>query len=536
MLRVLAGLHARPICPEISALRNRFQYRRETHSWHPAGTLTPMRRTLRRARVVGRPGLSSLVLSGSRIVDIRPDPTEPDGAVVDLGGALVTPGFVDAHVHLTQTGLMRSSLDLRSATSRGQVLDALAAAATGAAVLGGGWDEHGWPDPRPPSAAELQRAAGPDVVVWLARVDGHSSIVSAALLAATPELAELPGYWSSGWLRAAANSRARQIALGALTIEQRRRGQLEALDAATAVGIGCVHEMASPELSGVDDLAAALRADHPVTVIGYWGELNGTTTAARLAAAGAAGDLSCDGSVGSRTAWFSAPYRGSADHGLSYLHADQVAGHVLACTIAGLQAGFHAIGDAAVAAVVEGTERAARVDPAVRTAGHRIEHAELVDDPRRLAATGLIASVQPAFDAAWGGPDGMYADRLGADRAARMNDFAGLAAAGVPLAFGSDSPVTPLDPWGAVRAAAYPHNPASALSVEAAFEAHTRGGWLAARRDGGVLAPGGPATLAVWQAESTGLSGLPDVVPGRDLPRCLATFVDGRIAFDVGLF
>jgi predicted amidohydrolase YtcJ len=453
-----------------------------------------------------------------------------------MGGALITPAFVDAHVHLTQTGLMRSGLDLRSAMSLEQVLDAVGAAATGGAVLGGGWDEHKWPDPRPPTAAQLQRAAGPDAVVWLARVDGHSSIVSAAVLAATPELAGLPGYSSSGWLRAAANSRARQIALAALTGGHRRRAQLETLDAAAAVGIGCVHEMASPELSSAEDLAEALGADHPLTVIGYWGELNGVATAARLGAAGAAGDLSCDGSVGSRTAWFRAPYRGAADHGLSYLDAEQVAGHVLSCTAAGLQAGFHAIGDGAVAAVIEGTERAARVDPSVRAAGHRIEHAELVDDLGRLAATGLIASVQPAFDAAWGGPDGMYADRLGADRAARMNDLAGLASAGVPLAFGSDSPVTPLDPWGTVRAAVYPHNHASALSVEAAFEAHTRGGWLAARRDAGVLAPGGPATLAVWQAESTGPSGLPDVAPGRDLPRCLATLVEGRIAFDAGLF
>src|SRR5436190_20725288 len=153
-----------------------------------------MRRTLRRARVVGRAGLSSLVVSDSKIVDIRPEPADPDRAIVDVGGALVTPAFVDAHVHLTQTGLMRSSLDLRSVASRGQLLEAVAAAATGGAVHGGGWDEHGWPDPRPPSAAELQRAAGPDAVVWLARVDGHSSIVSPALLAAAPELAELPGY------------------------------------------------------------------------------------------------------------------------------------------------------------------------------------------------------------------------------------------------------------------------------------------------------------------------------------------------------
>ena len=59
----------------------------------------------------------------------------------------------------------------------------------------------------------------------------------------------------------------------------------------------------------------------------------------------------------------------------------------------------------------------------------------------------------------------MYAQRLGADRAARLNPLAALAAAGVPLALGSDSPVTPVDPWGAVRAAAYPTNPASTRSA-----------------------------------------------------------------------
>src|SRR4029453_4084729 len=107
-----------------------------------------------------------------------------------------------------------------------------------------------------------------------------------------------------------------------------RRGQLDARDAAAAAGIGCVHEMASPELSSVDDLADALAAEHPVTVIGYWGELYGTATATRLGAAGAGGDLSCDGSVGSQTAWFSAPYRGGTDRGLSYLDAEQVADHV----------------------------------------------------------------------------------------------------------------------------------------------------------------------------------------------------------------
>ena len=164
-----------------------------------------------------------------------------------------------------------------------------------------------------------------------------------------------------------------------------------------------------------------------------------------------------------------------------------------------------------------------------------------------LADLGVVASVQPVFDALWGGWDGMYARRLGAERAATLNPFAAMAAAGVVLALGSDAPVTALGPWEAVRAAAFHHNPDQRLSVRAAFTAHTRGGWRAARRDdAGVLVPGAPAHLAVWEtgelvvqapddriaAWSTdprsGVPGLPDLSPGVPVPACRSTVVAGR--------
>jgi len=160
------------------------------------------------------------------------------------------------------------------------------------------------------------------------------------------------------------------------------------------------------------------------------------------------------------------------------------------------------------------------------------------------------ASVQPAFDAWWGGERGMYAERVGHARAGAMNPFAQLAAAGVPLALGSDSPVTPFDPWGAIRACAFHQEPDQRISARAAFLAHTRGAWRAAGFDDhGVLAPGAPATYAVWaaselvvqapddriQAWSTdprsGTQGLPDLTPGNDLPTCLRTVVCGRTVF-----
>jgi predicted amidohydrolase YtcJ len=136
-----------------------------------------------------------------------------------------------------------------------------------------------------------------------------------------------------------------------------------------------------------------------------------------------------------------------------------------------------------------------------------------------------------------------------------MNPFAALAAAGVPLALGSDSPVTPFDPWGAVAACVLHHQVAQRTSARAAFTAHTRGGWRAARHDeGGVLVPGAAATYAVWrsaelvvqapddriQAWSTdprsGTPGLPDLSPGAPRPTCLRTVVRGVQVHDAGAF
>ncbi|MET7443376.1 amidohydrolase family protein, partial [Streptomyces sp. NPDC005568] len=261
-----------------------------------------------------------------------------------------------------------------------------------------------------------------------------------------------------------------------------------------------------------------------------------------------------DGALGSHTACLHQPYADTAHTGTAYLDAAAVAAHVVGCTEAGLQAGFHAIGDAAVTAVVDGMRAAAeKVGLArVRAARHRVEHAEMLT-PETVAAfaeLGLTASVQPAFDALWGGEDGMYAQRLGAERARTLNPFAALLRAGVPLAFGSDSPVTPLDPWGTVRAAAFHRTPAHRVSVRAAFTAHTRGGWRAVGRDdAGVLVPGAPADYAVWRTEElvvqapddrvarwstdprSGTPGLPDLTPGADLPVCLRTVVGGRTVF-----
>ncbi|MET8859861.1 MULTISPECIES: amidohydrolase [unclassified Streptomyces] len=479
--------------------------------------------------------------------------------VVDLEGALVTPAFTDAHVHTTATGLALTGLDLSDAPSLDAALalvrDFAAARPADRVLLGHGWDAARWPGGRPPARTELDAATG-GRPLYLSRIDVHSAVATSALLDLVPGVTALAGYAPDGPLTRDAHHAVRAAALGAIGEAQRTGAQRAALAHAASLGIGSVHECAGPEISSEDDFTGLLRlaAEEPgPRVVGYWADRD-VEKARALGAVGAAGDLFVDGSLGSHTACLHEPYL-DADHtGLVHLDADAVAAHVVACTEAGLQAGFHAIGDAAVASVVDGVRTAAeKVGLArVRAARHRVEHAEMLtpETVAGFAELGLTASVQPAFDALWGGEDGMYAQRLGADRARTLNPFAALLRAGVPLAFGSDSPVTPLDPWGTVRAAAFHRTPEHRVSVRAAFTAHTRGGWRAVGRDdAGVLVPGAPADYAVWRTghlvvqapddrvarwstdPRSGTPGLPDLTPGGDLPVCLRTVVGGRTVF-----
>jgi predicted amidohydrolase YtcJ len=485
-------------------------------------------------------------------------------AVVRLDGALVTPAFTDAHVHTTATGLALTGLDLSGAGTLAEALArtaAYAAARTGDRVLlGHGWDETRWPEGRAPTRTELDEATG-GRPLYLTRTDVHSAVVSTAMLDLVPGVAKEPGYDPLGPLTKDAHHSVRRAAHAAVTPLQRADAQRAALAYAASRGIGAVHECAGPDISAEDDLTGllALAADEPgPRVFGYWAEAVATPAdldrIRDLGAIGAGGDLFVDGSLGSHTASLHAPYADAPHTGTTYLDAETIARHLTVCTRAGVQAAFHAIGDAAIDAVVAGVRAAAKAAglDRVRALRHRVEHAELMSAAAiaAFAEFGLVASVQPAFDAAWGGPDGMYAHRLGTERAAALNPYAAMTRAGVPLVLGSDSPVTPLDPWGAVRAAAFHRTPGHRISARAAFNAHTRGGWRAVGRDdAGVLVPGAPADYAVWSVGDlvvqtpdervanwstdprSGTPGLPDLTPGRELPRALRTVVGGRTVY-----
>lgn len=486
----------------------------------------------------------------------------PDAEIIDLDGGFVAPAFVDSHVHLTATGLNLHGLDLRGGTSLSHCLGLVADHARrhpDGPVWGHGWDESGWPERTGPTTADLDAILG-DRPAYLARVDVHSAAATTALRRLAPALPEATGFDPQRPLTSDAHHLVRGAAREQLTPQQRHDARIAALDHAAGMGIAAVHECAGPQIGGLRDWQELRALQHGVEVVGYWGEAAHDAEHARhliaeTGARGLAGDLFVDGALGSRTAWLHAPYQDAPDTcGNSYLDATAITTHVQACTEAGIPAGFHVIGDAAVTAVVEGFAAVVQRlgTPAVARCGHRLEHLEMIapEQAAQLGAWGVVASVQPNFDALWGGVDGMYVQRLGLDRVHQLNPFALLASEGVPLAFGSDTPVTSMNPWETVRAAVSHQTAGSAISARAAFAAATRGGWRAGGvRDGatGTLIPGAAASYAVWDADDLEVSApanavqrwstdprsrvpaLPRLALGAPLPRCRQTVHRGVV-------
>lgn len=452
--------------------------------------------------------MHALVWQGTRIVWMGHDPDDapPVDDTTTLPGAWVTPGFVDAHVHATATGIGLDGLDLTGAGSARDMLTRLrefAARRADDPVMGHGWQEDGWVDPVPPSSAQIAEAA-PGRRVLLNRVDGHSCVVDPVTLASVDThddgVVRDARSHPTGWLRERAAEHARRLVWNQLSPGRLERARRTAAAHAASLGVTSMHEMGHPGLSSLDDAVAWTHGRWDVEVLVWWADID--PEVARRHGLRPGGDLFLDGAIGSRTAAVSAGYRDGDDLGGLFHDDEQVTDFFVRCTHEGVGGGVHAIGDRAIEQAITALEAAAGaagVD-AVRGCRHRIEHVELprADHVRRMAELGVVASVQPAFDAAWGGPDGMYASRFGRDVALASNPFDAFAAAGCPMAFGSDSTVTPIAPWAGVVAATA-HRGGHGIAVAAALHAATAGGrYVAHQDDVGHLRAGHRADLAVW--------------------------------------
>src|SRR5439155_23205979 len=125
--------------------------------------------------------------------------------------------------------------------------------------------------------------------------------------------------------------------------------------------IACEHECGGPDIAGEQDFVGLLGLQHGVERIGYWGELGAVEKARDLGAVGPGGDLFMDGSIGSLTASVCEHFEGEKSAGELYCDQEEVARHLEACTRAGVQTGFHAIGDNALTVLLDSFAAAAEV-------------------------------------------------------------------------------------------------------------------------------------------------------------------------------
>ncbi|HEX5043261.1 MAG TPA: amidohydrolase [Candidatus Polarisedimenticolaceae bacterium] len=470
------------------------------------------------ARIEPVPGGSpaeAMRVADGRVVAVgaRAELRHPQDMEIDLGGGVVRPGFHDAHTHLSAGAVdALARIDLRTARDAADAAQRAAAHAAslppGTWVRGFGWDHTRWPGAPWPTREALD-AALPDRPAFLVRVDGHAAWVNGAGLRAL-------GAEGTGILLEEAMEEARgriPADAGAL----RRAAVREALRLAASLGVVAVEDVAegwAPELYG------ELRDDGLLTArIGIWlpADLEEERAAALRRAhppdhpwiAVTTRKLFLDGTLGSRTAALSSAYADAPEtRGELRFGEGELEQSVRAFEDAGWSVALHAIGDAAV-------DQAVRVLGRTRRPGrHRIEHLQVVggDALARLARLGVGASVQPVHfseDASW------IAARLGA-REALVYPWRSLQEAGVPLGFGTDWPIAPLDPRLGLEAARRRED--EGMSEEAAWTAYTRGAAAVSGRDAprGTLLPGAFADFVVWDPAA----------------RCVrATWVGGRQVF-----
>ena len=421
----------------------------------------------------------------------------------DFSGRAVIPGLWDNHVHFGQWAMQSQRLDVSAASSAREVAEWVGArvstGSTRSSVLrvepvgtrrifvAVGYRDGLWPDT--PTASVLDETTG-DVPVVVICGDLHAVWLNSAALAhfgltGDGVLREEPAFDITravgrvdenildAWARQAGLNAAKRGVVGFADLEM--DWGVETWQRRIAAGF---------DTQRVEFAVYTQFLDRAVELGFSTGQL-----LSELLSVGRYKVLT-DGSLNTRTAYCVDPYPGTDDRGLLEISPEALQTRMRQAWLAGLEPTVHAIGDAALTVALNAFE-------AVGARGW-VEHAQLVDDSdlSRFAELGVTASMQPehAMD------DRDVADRYWAGRTHRVIPARSLLDAGARLAFGSDAPVAPLDPWVTMAAAVSrsrdgrdPWHPEQRIRVAEALEASTRS----------AVAVGEPADLVVLDAELT---------------------------------
>jgi predicted amidohydrolase YtcJ len=511
------------------------------------------------------PRAAAVAVRSGQVVALDDDAVALTGAgttVVDLAGGALLPAFADGHAHPLLGGVELAEAPVRAASS---VEEAVAAVKRYAAdhphrpwVTGAGYDPTLAPDGR--FEAAWLDAVVPDRPVVLTSTDHHvvwcnsAALRVAGITAGTPDppsgtVVRYPDGTPTGTLREWPAMELVSRHVPARTPQERAAGLAEAARRYAAAGVTWVLDaMTQPDDVSLYLAHAAERSPVRFSLAllaepGTWPQRRVAFGRARDAAAGSP-DVAvrtvkffADGVVEAGTAALLEPYADDpASRGTAMWAPDELAAAVAAVDADGFEAHIHAIGDAAVRAALDAVEHAVTVN-GPRPRRPVIAHAQLVDpaDLPRFAALGVVANFSPL----WAQLDSCQRDltlpRLGPLRGGRQYPMATLASTGAVLSFGSDWPVTALEPLAGLAVAVTRQTPngqppagwvpEQRLPVATALSAYTAGvayqGFEEAER--GTVAVGKRADLVHLGAD-------PTRVPPRELPDIpvLGTWLAGR--------
>jgi hypothetical protein len=490
----------------------------------------------------------------------------PETQVVDLDGHFLMPGFNDAHVHLSDAGLQKLTVDLTGVKSLDELRDRVRArvetAARGDWILGGGWDETLWPVKVPPSRWDLDEVSSGHPV-FLDRVDGHIAVAntralqlaSITLASRDPEGGQIDRDTNgqpTGILRETA-VQAVLVVIPKPSHDRRRRGVELALADLAQHGVTSAQDYSTwddftiyEELEKEGKLTARIsewlpfdepvkdlikkRDSHPqADLLLHTGMLKGFM----------------DGSLGSHTAAMLEPYADDPKNsGLPQYEVENLNAMTTERVLAGFQIGFHAIGDKGIQMALDAfaeAEKAAKEQKIKAANGGddyrlRVEHAQVTTPAQiaRFKELKVIASMQPSHvltDMRWA------QDRLGPKRAATSYAWAAFLNKSVPLAFGTDYPVELVNPFRGLYAATQRKSedgkkeyfPEQKITMEQAIAAYTTGSAFAEfeEKEKGKLIPGMLADFVVLDRDPTASS------PEKLLAtKVLRTVVGGKTVYE----
>ena len=512
-----------------------------------------------------RPWAEAVAVRGDRIAEVGSSAAirklAGTGArVVDAHGALVTPGFLDSHVHFISSGFGLFSVKLRSAATKAEFIARIKAYAKtspkGAWITGGDWDHSLWGGELP--TKEWIDSVTPDNPVWVNRLDGHMALANSLALAAAKVTKDTPDPAGGRIVREANGDPSGILKDNAQSlIDDAIPDPPPAL--ADSAMMAAMHYMAGNGVTSVTDMGyswwdySVMQRAHAagkmitrvyaVVPLASWQQLRDTVAArGRGDAWLMIGGLKAfvDGSIGSHTALMLKPFTDAPnDSGLRVTSEKDLYERTSGADKAGLQVMVHAIGDRAIRSQLDIFERVEK-ENGPRDRRFRIEHAQHLDaqDIPRFAQLDVIASMQPyhAID------DGRWVDTvIGPNRSRYTYAFASLLAAKARVAFGSDWSVAPATPIEGIYAAVtrrtlddkHPGGwvPQEKITVEEALRAYTVAGAYAEfqEKEKGKLKAGMLADLVVLDRDLFTIK--PETI--RDA-HVVMTVVGGKVVYERG--